>query len=270
MRHLAVYPLKSLRSPNSVRPGPMIIIQTALLLCFCAAMSVTTASAQQSAEQPLTNSSVVKLVRAGFKEKTVVAIIRSRPARFDLSPERLIELKRSGVSERIILAMIGQDDSEFMNDDFGFDDSMSDGRSSGSGKRAPREQGTGIFGSSGGSRNQTSGRGEEGANEGNTVTTGSATVRILRPPTEAGGMPVLEKTPTLTNESIIKMVEAGFSEGTIIRRIEQSPAEFNLSAAQITELRKHRVSPPVIAAMQAAMNDLPAANNSPAANNPEK
>lgn len=227
------------------------------------------ASAQQSPEPPLTNASVVKLVRAGFKEKTVIAIIHSRAARFDLSPERLIELKRSGVSERIILTMIGQDDSEFMSDDFDFEDSRGNGGSLGN-RRSPRGESTGIFGSSGGSRSQSSGRGGADANEGSTETTGSATVRILRPPVEEGGIPKLEKTPTLTNESIIQMVDAGFSEGTIIRRIQQSPAEFNLSSAQISELRKRRVSPGVIAAMKAAMSDLPASGNSVPATNPEK
>ena len=46
----------------------------------------------------------------------------------------------------------------------------------------------------------------------------------------------LEKTPTLNNESVIKLVEAGFSEGTIIKRIEDSPAEFDLSTAKLVEL----------------------------------
>ncbi|MEO8433622.1 MAG: hypothetical protein ABI596_01900 [Pyrinomonadaceae bacterium] len=251
-----------------MRQRTVLASRAVLLICLWAGTCVISTSAQQTAEPPLTNASVVKLVRAGFKEKTVIAIIRSRAARFDLSPERLIELKRSGVSERIILAMIGQDDSEFMSDDFGFEDSI--GGNSGNTRRSPREEGTGIFGSSGGSRSQSSGRGGDGANEGNTVTTGSATVRILRPPAEEGGMPKLEKTPTLTNESIIQMVEAGFSEGTIIRRIEQSPAEFNLSSTEISELRKRRVSPGVIAAMKVAMSDLPASGSSVPATNPEK
>ena len=247
-----------------------MISRAVLLICLGVGTSGSAAKAQQGTEQPLTNAAVIKLVRAGFKEKTVVAIIRSRPARFDLSPERLIELKRSGVSERIILAMIGQDESEFMSDDFGFEDSMSNGGQTRTGKRSPREEGADIFGSSGGSRSENTGRGGDGANEGSTVTTGSATVRILRPPAEAGAMPKLEKTPTLTNESIIQMVDAGFSEGTIIRRIEQSPAEFNLSSTEISELRRRRVSPPVIAAMKTAMSDLPASGNSVPANNPEK
>jgi len=51
------------------------------------------------------------------------------------------------------------------------------------------------------------------------------------------------------------LVEAGFSEGTIIRRIEQSPVEFDLRADKLDELRKHRVSDKILAAMQAAMGN---------------
>ena len=63
---------------------------------------------------------------------------------------------------------------------------------------------------------------------------GSATVRIIKPPTEGGesAAPKLEKTPTLTNEGVIRLVEAGFSEGTIIKRIEDSPVDFDLSPGQ--------------------------------------
>jgi len=90
------------------------------------------------------------------------------------------------------------------------------------------------------------------------VTTGSATVKILRPPTEPGGASTsakLEKTKSLTNDSIIELVEAGFSEGTIIRRIEQSPVEFDLAANKLEELRRRRVSDKVLAAMKAAMGE---------------
>jgi hypothetical protein len=63
----------------------------------------------------------------------------------------------------------------------------------------------------------------------------------------------LEKTPTLTNEGVIRLVEAGFSEGTIIKRIEASPVDFDLSAGKVVELQKKRVSEAIIAAMNAAM-----------------
>src|SRR3982750_564957 len=91
----------------------------AVALCgACACFYLQPAQAQeQSAEAPLTNAAVIKLVRAGFKEKTVIAIIRTRPARFDLAPDRLIELKRSGIGENIILAMLARDDSTFMSDE---------------------------------------------------------------------------------------------------------------------------------------------------------
>ena len=52
----------------------------------------------------------------------------------------------------------------------------------------------------------------------------------------------------------MRLVDAGFSEGTIIKRIEDSPAEFDLSAAKLSELRKRRVTDPIIAAMSAAMS----------------
>src|SRR5687768_16438954 len=170
---------------HTMRQRTALLSGAVLLICLWTGILASSASAQQNPEPPLTNAAVIKLVRAGFKEKTVIAIIHSRAVRFDLSPERLIELKRGGVSERIILAMIGQDDSEFMSDDFGFEDSR--GGKPGDNKRSSRDESTGIFGSSGASRSQSNGRGGGGGNEGSTETTGSATVRILRPPVEGGG-----------------------------------------------------------------------------------
>lgn len=217
-----------------------------------------TAYAQQP-QSPLTNASVVKLVRAGFKDKTVIAIINSRPSNFKLEPEQLIELKRNGVSENVILAMLSQDDSFVLNDDdWSLDSTLGRNRNRGTDDNQTQPGGD-IFGSSGGSRGQSSGRGQRGGNEQETTTTGSATVRILRPPSESGsGAPLkLEKTPTLDNAAVIKLVEAGFSEGTIIKRIEDSPADFDLSATKIAELRRRRVPHTIINAMTAAMSEEP-------------
>jgi len=213
------------------------------------------AARAQSAEEPLTNASVVKLARAGFKEKTIIAIIGARPVKFDLSPERLIELKKSGVTEHVILAMIARSESVDVSSEGWDDDQMPLG--DGGAKGGAEPGGTDIFGSSGGSHGRVRSRGTNGGADNDTQTTGSATVRIIRPPAEGGGdsQSKLERTPTLTNDSVVELVEAGFSEGTIIRRIEQSPVEFDLSAAKLAELRKRRVSEPVIAAMRAAMGD---------------
>jgi hypothetical protein len=235
-----------------------------LVLAAVAAFSAQArAQTPRGAEPPLTNASVVKLVRAGFSEKSVIAIIRARPVSFDLAPERLIELKKGGVSEKVILAMIargGLDEmaSEDWGDDMPLGDDDAPGRA-GAGRQGPGagQGGTDIFGSSGGSKGRVRSRGGSGGADNDTQTTGSATVRIIRPPAEGGGdaQTKLERTPTLTNDSVVELVEAGFSEGTIIRRIEQSPVEFDLSPAKLAELRKRRVSDPVIAAMRAAMGE---------------
>jgi len=230
-------------------------------------------ASETDAEAPLTNAAIIKLVRAKFSEKTVIAIIRVRPARFDLSPDRLIELKKNGVGERIILTMLARAEGDMLSvrddeagdafaDDPFFDGARGQTRAPGAGKPSggqgdPNE--VNIFGSSGGLRGRTRSRVGGGAAEGDTQTTGSASVRILRPPTEAGGANnaelKLERTPTLTNDSVIELVEAGFSEGTIIRRIEGSPVEFDFAPAKLAELRRRRVGEAVIAAMRAASGE---------------
>jgi hypothetical protein len=245
-----------------------VLIKLTVMLALFISLS-SPGFAQQSREAPLTNAAVIKLVRAGFKEKTVIAIIRSRPAQFDLSPDRLIELKRSNVSESIILAMLAINDTEFaVGDDWSSDPFFNDSASARKGTKTG-DGATDIFGMSGGSNSRTNQRTATGSVGGDTQTTGSATVRILRPPVEAGGKPELEKTPTLTNDSIVELVEAGFSEGTIIRRIENAPAEFDLSPAKLVELRRRRVSERIIAAMTAAMGDESTTGMKPSTNTPE-
>src|SRR5688572_14267726 len=135
------------------------LLLTATVCCLLCAPAYA-----QRPEPPLTNASVVKLVRAGFKDKTVIAIINSRPSNFKLEPEQLIELKRNGVSENIILAMLSQDDSFVLHeDDWSLDSTL--GRSRNRGVDGNQTQpGTDIFGSSGGSKGQSSGRGMSGDN----------------------------------------------------------------------------------------------------------
>jgi len=214
-------------------------------------LSLPSMAVAQSTSTQMTNSAVIKLVRAGFKDKTVIAIIHSRPNHFDLEPDRLIELKRNGVSENIILAMLSQSDALFADDDLNFGDSDSMSK-----KSTGDSGGNDIFGDRAGSSGETRGRGMRGSNQDDRTTTGSATVRILKPPADENGAGLkLEKTPTLSNESIIQLIDAGFSEGTIIKRIEGSPVDFDLSTSKIEELRRHRVSDSVILSMKSAMHD---------------
>lgn len=236
------------------------IVLSVSLVLICA--SFVPAQKRQS-DPALTNAAVVKLTKAGFKEKTIISIINARIPNFDLSPDRMIELKRNGVSEKIIIAMLARQEGMDMLDDETWGDeafvtqgldpkSGNSGSASGSG-----DTGTNIFGSSGGAKGRSRSRGGNGSLDSDVVTTGSATVKIIRPATEPGdaGPAKLEKTKSLTNDSIIELVEAGFSEGTIIRRIEQSPVEFDLAANKLEELRRRRVTEKVLAAMKAAMGE---------------
>lgn len=244
-----------------------------ILITFCLIIGGAVAAHAQSKqdEGPMTNAEVIKLVKAGFKEKTVVLIISSRIPNFELSSDHMIKLKKAGVSENIIVAMLARqegtdvpaDDSSWGNDPF-FNSKLDpktgdvNGKNGATGNTGAGDGSTNIFGSSSGVRSTTHSRGQNGGVDGDSQLTGSATVRILRPPTEAGGnnsAAKLEKTKSLTNDSIVELVEAGFSEGTIIRRIEQSPVEFDLAADKLEALRKKRVSDKVLAAMKAAMGE---------------
>lgn len=246
----------------------------------------TVAQSQADAESPLTNVAIIKLARAKFSDKMIVAIIRTRAAKFDLSPERLIELKKNGVSERVILAMLERDGANQLagaqeigdaDDDAFFAGLNGARRKPDAGAQAGANSSSGsnpnevdIFGSSGGARGETQTNGVNGGVSGETQTTGSATVHIIRPQEQSGASAKLERTPTLTNQSIVELIEAGFSEGTIIRRIENSPADFDLSPAKLAELRKRRVTEPVISAMRTAMSDDTPASSTPARPNNQR
>ena len=229
---------------------------SAIVLCLSA---FAIANSQQVSEAPLTNAGVVQLVKAGFKEKTVIAIINNRPSNFQLDTDELIKLKRNNVSENVILAMLSSqmggtytvNGEDWENDTF-FKDvkKPADGDA--------QSQGTNIFGSGGSSRSSSRTRSGLGGNQNEGNVTGSATVRIIKPPVEGGGENApakLEKTPTLNNDGVIRLVEAGFSEGTIIKRIEESPVDFDFSPGKLDELYKKRVTDAIIAAMRAAMGD---------------
>ena len=242
---------------------------TTLITLFLLAGSAFGVQTQSKQEGPMTNAEVIKLVKAGFKEKTVVLIIASRIPNFDLTSDQMIKLKHAGVNENIIVAMLARqegndvptdDSSTSWGDDPFFNSKVDpkDGSTRGSGSGSGSDGGTSIFGSSTGSRQKTTTRTGNGSATNDSELSGNATVRIIRPPSEAGNgsSPAkLEKTKSLTNDSIVELVEAGFSEGTIIRRIEQSPVEFDLAADKLDALRKKRVSDKVIVAMKAAMGE---------------
>jgi hypothetical protein len=71
-----------------------------------AAATGTAVAAQANAQvaaMAVTNYDLVEMTRAGVGEDVIVSTIRSRGGRFDLSPNGLIALKQSGVSDRVVM-----------------------------------------------------------------------------------------------------------------------------------------------------------------------
>ena len=70
------------------------------------ALGLTGTAFAQTAE-PITNDDVVMMVQAGLSASIILSVLESaNSARFDLSPEGLIALNRTGVDERVTRAMM--------------------------------------------------------------------------------------------------------------------------------------------------------------------
>lgn len=250
------------------------VIIASLSLSLLASAQTSTNNTQKQTEpkrEVLTNESIISLVKAQFKEKTILTLLRTSPVAFDLSAPKLIQLKKNGVNETVIQAMIQQqalasgafslrDDEFFTADDEAFFKAqprleLPEMKRKETPNNSDSTQQGDIFGSRSGGQSQTRSRGGvSGDRAGASEITGSATVRIIKPPTESGE-PKLERAPRLNNQNIVEMVEAGFSEGTILRKIELTQVEFDLSPKAVAALRKNRVSEKIVKAMREAMDE---------------
>lgn len=66
--------------------------------------SVAAQANAQVRANAVTNYDLVQMTIAGLSDDLIISTIRSRGGRFDLSPNGLISLKQSGVSDRVVLA----------------------------------------------------------------------------------------------------------------------------------------------------------------------
>lgn len=69
-------------------------------VCFACALMA------QTAPKPLTNDDVVSMVKGGLGESTVITAIQSQDNNFDISATALLQLKKSGVSSKVMDAML--------------------------------------------------------------------------------------------------------------------------------------------------------------------
>lgn len=59
-----------------------------------------------SAQEPLTNQSIIKMVQAGLSVDVIVSMVKTQPAKYTLTPEELIALKSVGVPDAVVAAMV--------------------------------------------------------------------------------------------------------------------------------------------------------------------
>ena len=71
----------------------LLLLTVSLAACLCA-------------QQALNNEAVVKLVKAGISDDTIIGMVYQQAGKYDLSPVDITALKGAGVSERIIAAMV--------------------------------------------------------------------------------------------------------------------------------------------------------------------
>lgn len=61
------------------------------------------------AQQELDNAAIIKMTKAGLSAEIVAASVNSRPGHYDTSPDGLIALKKAGVTDQVISAIVAKD-----------------------------------------------------------------------------------------------------------------------------------------------------------------
>jgi len=61
-----------------------------------------------SAQDALTNDSIVKMVNAGLAENLILTMVQNQPGKYSMTPDELVKLKGLGVSDRVMAAMMAK------------------------------------------------------------------------------------------------------------------------------------------------------------------
>lgn len=77
-------------------------MRASLSILTAAVMLLSVASAQET----LTNESVIKLVKSGLAENLIVSMVNSQPGKYALDVDHVLELKKAGVSDAVLAAMV--------------------------------------------------------------------------------------------------------------------------------------------------------------------
>ena len=64
----------------------------------------------------LDNKDVVKMAKSGLSEAVILSVVQAQPGTYDVTPDALIELKSSGVTDPVIAAMASKGSAVVLND----------------------------------------------------------------------------------------------------------------------------------------------------------
>jgi len=82
------------------------MIRALLILVLVVAVGLSLPGATSLAQEVLTNDSVIQMIKAGLPEAVVIAKIKSTATKFDLKTDSLVNLKKAGVSDKVLEAMV--------------------------------------------------------------------------------------------------------------------------------------------------------------------
>ena len=84
----------------------MKMMRAVLVLVLVVAGGLSLPGATSLAQEVLTNDSVIQMVKAGLPEAVVIAKIKGTATKFDLKTDSLVGLKKAGVSDKVLEAMV--------------------------------------------------------------------------------------------------------------------------------------------------------------------
>lgn len=84
----------------------MKMMRVLLTVVLVVALGLSMPGAISIAQEVLTNDSVIQMVKGGLPEAVVIAKIKSTPSKFDLKTDSLVSLKKAGVTDKILEAMV--------------------------------------------------------------------------------------------------------------------------------------------------------------------
>ena len=115
-----------------------------LQICFLAvSLFVIAGSTAHAQEEIMTNDEVISLSKAGLNQTVIINKIRTSKTNFDMSTDALIKLKKAGISDEIVTAMLEAKSGRSMTTNSG--GNSSENRASGNPNDPMSPHGYGVY-----------------------------------------------------------------------------------------------------------------------------